>query len=384
MNTVSFIFGTRPEAIKMAPIILQLSKSKEFSLNICVTGQHKEMLDQVLQIFGIVPNYDLKLMKPNQTLSSVTADALVGLDKYFKMVRPQIVLVQGDTTSAFCGGLAAFYHKVPVAHVEAGLRTGNLNSPWPEEANRALLSRIAALHFAPTKSAADNLRKEGIERGSISITGNTVIDALKYAQSFVKTRNPEVRGIETNHPLFATNAAMVLITGHRRESFGKGFQSICQAIRKLAETFPDVWFVYPVHLNPNVQVPVEQILGKRKFKNIKLVPPQDYLSFIRLMDRSTIVLTDSGGVQEEAPSLGKPVLVMRENSERMEGVASGIVKLVGTDADLIFEKTAELLRDEKAYEKMAQTKNPYGDGKASQRIIQKIQEFFHSGKCSIA
>ena len=353
MKKISIVFGTRPEAIKLCPIILALKNNPDFDCRVCVTGQHKEMLYQVLDVFGVKPDIDLALMRPNQTLGELTSRAITALDNYFAVDTPDIVMVQGDTTTVLAGALAAFYHHVPVAHVEAGLRTWNLDSPWPEEANRVLTTRIAKWNFCPTENNRANLIKEGVDPRSIFITGNTVIDALMIAKDKVRVYNDGRR--------------RVLITGHRRENFGRGFEQMCTAIYNLATEFPDVEFIYPVHLNPNVQEPVKRILAG--VSNIRLTEPQSYLPFVELMRNAYLILTDSGGVQEEAPSLGKPVLVMRDTTERPEAIAAGTVKLVGTDADAIYKETRKLLLDSESYRLMTMAINPYGDGRATGRII---------------
>ena len=378
MMKVSVIFGTRPEAIKLAPVILELKKHNEIECHICVTAQHREMLDHVLEIFDIIPDTDLNLMKPNQSLARLTALAVKGIDEYLENERPDLVLVQGDTTTVLSASLAAFYHKIPIGHVEAGLRTGNMESPWPEEANRVLTSHLARIHFAPTEISRQNLIREGISPSNIVITGNTVIDALFIALRKIKNPPPEIPGID-NSLLVRDDSKIVLITGHRRENFRKGFDSICRAIRNLASRFPDVHFVYPVHQNPNEHVPVMKMLGNnggRVLPNIHLIAPLPYLPFVALMDRATLILTDSGGIQEEAPSLGKPVLVMRDTSERPEAIIAGTAKLVGTSSDKILREVSLLLTDRIAYESMVKKHNPYGDGKAAAKIAEIIQERF--------
>ena len=376
---VSVVFGTRPEAIKLAPVILEMKKKKSIECRVCITAQHRQMLDQVLDVFRIVPDVDLRLMRPNQTLAGLTARATIALDQYMGEEKPDIVLVQGDTTTVFVASLVAFYHQIPVGHVEAGLRTGNLYSPWPEEANRVLTSHIAALHFAPTSSSRDNLIREGIDAKCITITGNTVIDALLHTLRRVKKSQPRIDGMDGGLLKGRKTPRIVLITGHRRENFGKGFESICQAIRNLASRFPDVHFVYPVHLNPNVQAPVMKMLGNnggRVLPNIHLIAPLPYLPFVALMDRATLILTDSGGIQEEAPSMGKPVLVMRNTSERPEAISAGTARLVGTSRARIEREVSRLLTNSAAYREMSQTHNPYGDGKAAKRIVKTIIERF--------
>ena len=359
---ISVIFGTRPEAIKLCPVVLALKADPAFDCRVCVTGQHREMLQQVLDVFGVVPDVDLALMRPNQTLGGLTSRAIAAIDEYLAQEKPDIVMVQGDTTTVLAGALAAFYHHIPVAHVEAGLRTGNMESPWPEEANRVLTTRLAKWHFCPTENNKNNLLKEGVAVDDIYVTGNTVIDALLIAREKIKQSNN----------LKSNNSRMVLITGHRRENFGEGFEHICNAIRKLATEFPDVDFVYPVHLNPNVREPVNRLLSG--LPNVKLIEPQSYLPFVKLMSEAYLILTDSGGVQEEAPSLGKPVLVMRDTTERPEAVTAGTVKIVGTKADDIYRETRTLLTDRAAYEAMAAAVNPYGDGKAVERIVKILKE----------
>ena len=368
---IAVIFGTRPEAIKLAPVILALQADRTFACHVCVTAQHRQMLDQVMAIFSIKADCDLDLMQPDQTLAGLTARAVEGLDRYLAREKPDAVLVQGDTTTVFCGALAAFYHQIPLGHVEAGLRTGNLYSPWPEEANRVLTSRLARWHFAPTAVSRNNLLAENVPQENIYVTGNTVIDALFLAQERLRANNLRIEGLpEFLQPqTHAGQPRMVLITGHRRENFGDGFESICQAIAALARRYPQVHFVYPVHLNPRVREPVERILGRAERANIHLIEPLEYLPFVGLMSRADLLLTDSGGVQEEAPSLGKPVLVMRDTTERPEGVEAGTVRLVGTDFDAIVSSTAELLDSDAAYSRMSRAVNPYGDGKSAQRIV---------------
>lgn len=364
---ISIIFGTRPEAIKLCPVVLALKANLAFECKVCVTGQHREMLQQVLDVFGVVPDKDLALMRPNQTLGGLTSRAIAAIDEYLAVEHPDIVMVQGDTTTVFAAALAAFYHHMPVAHVEAGLRTWNMESPWPEEANRVLTTRLAKWHFCPTENNKKNLLKEGVPEKDIYVTGNTVIDALLMAKENVKANPPIISGLPTD--LMASDERIVLITGHRRENFGEGFEHICTAIRNLAMRFPETHFVYPVHLNPNVREPVGRILGHHCGKNVHLIDPQGYLPFVALMNRAYLVLTDSGGVQEEAPSLGKPVLVMRDTTERPEAVESGTVKLVGTSADDIYREAQLLLIDSSAHARMAATANPYGDGRAVERIL---------------
>jgi UDP-N-acetylglucosamine 2-epimerase (non-hydrolysing) len=362
---ISVIFGTRPEAIKLAPVILGLRRDTRATCRVCVSAQHRQMLDQVLELFEIRPDVDLDVMRPDQSLAALTARALQSVADYLEEERPDVVVVQGDTTTTFAASLAAFYQRIPVAHVEAGLRTGNLLSPWPEEANRLLTTRLAALHFAPTERNRRNLLEEGIAEHHVHVTGNTVIDALFLALPRARTECPRLEGIDAA-------SRVVLITGHRRESIGAGFGAICRAIRRLAQQFPEVHFLYPLHLNPNVRGTVLAMLGGKggaRTPNVHLIDPLAYLPFVACMDRAWLILTDSGGVQEEAPSLGKPVLVMRDTTERPEAVAAGTVKLVGTDEDRIVREVSLLLTDEHAYRQMARAHNPYGDGKAAQRIL---------------
>lgn len=371
---VSLIFGTRPEAIKLCPLVLALQADQRFEPHVCVTGQHKEMLQQVLDVFEIEPDANLELMRPNQTLAGLTARAITAVDAYLTEHQPEVVVVQGDTTTVFCAALCAFYHRIPVGHVEAGLRTWNKYSPFPEEINRVLASRMTDLHFAPTETARHNLLREGVAEAAIHVTGNTVIDALLLARRKVDAQPPTIAGLPEALQPGTDGPRVVLITGHRRESFGAGFESICQAIAHLAASFPDVHFVYPVHLNPNVREPVHRLLGGGQAANIHLIEPLGYLPFVGMMSRATLILTDSGGVQEEAPSLGKPVLVMRDTTERPEAVEMGTVKLVGADYDRIVEESRRLLTDPAAHEVMANAVNPYGDGKACQRIVEVFQQ----------
>ncbi|WP_343745558.1 UDP-N-acetylglucosamine 2-epimerase (non-hydrolyzing) [Chitinophaga sp.] len=389
MNKVLLVFGTRPEAIKMCPLIKELEKYPEiFEVKVCVTGQHREMLDQVLNIFNVQPDYDLKIMKQGQDLFDVTVGVLSGMRDVLDNAKPDIVLVHGDTTTSTAAALAAFYKQVPVAHVEAGLRTHNMYSPWPEEMNRSITGRIATYHFAPTKISRQNLLDENISSEQVFVTGNTVLDALHLVLERVKNDQEVQTGIEdvlVQHGLASSllsawngndsnGRRLVLITGHRRENFGDGFRSICQAIKKLAEKYPEVDFVYPVHLNPNVRKPVNEILGEAALPNVHIIAPLDYLPFVYLMNKSTLILTDSGGVQEEAPGLGKPVLVMRNTTERPEAVTAGTVKLVGVDEDKIYHEVSMLLDNKDAYSQMAQAVNPYGDGKACQRIVRMLNK----------
>ena len=371
MRKIAVVFGTRPEAIKLCPVVLALKANPAFECRVCVTGQHREMLQQVLDVFGVVPDKDLALMRPNQTLGGLTSRAIAAIDDYLAEEKPDIVMVQGDTTTVLAGALAAFYHHIPIAHVEAGLRTWNMESPWPEEANRVLTTRLTKWHFCPTENNKANLLKEGVSERGIFVTGNTVIDALLMAKEMVKKSLPIIEGLPTD--LMASNERMVLITGHRRENFGEGFEHICTAIRNLAVRFPETHFVYPVHLNPNVREPVGRILGHHCGKNVHLVEPQSYLPFVALMNRAYLILTDSGGVQEEAPSLGKPVLVMRDTTERPEAVTAGTVKIVGTARESIEAETIRLLTDENEYAKMKMAVNPYGDGEAVERIVKVLE-----------
>ena len=365
---ICVIFGTHPEAIKLCPVVLALKANLAFDCKVCVTGQHREMLQQVLDVFGVVPDKDLALMRPNQTLGGLTSRAIAAIDEYLAEEKPDIVMVQGDTTTVLAGALAAFYHHIPIAHVEAGLRTGNMESPWPEEANRVLTTRLTKWHFCPTDNNKANLVKEGIAENDIYVTGNTVIDALMIAREKVQLNPPKIEGLELD-----PNRRMVLITGHRRENFGGGFENICSAIKRLAIDYPDVDFVYPVHLNPNVRDPVNRILGNN-LNNVKLIEPQSYLPFVWLMNNAYLILTDSGGVQEEAPSLGKPVLVMRDTTERPEAVDAGTVKLIGTEAEDIYREASKLLSDSNEYSKMAAAVNPYGDGNAVERIVEVLSK----------
>lgn len=371
MKKVSIIFGTRPEAIKLCPLILAMKEHPDLEPHVCVTGQHREMLDQVLEVFGIVPDVDLALMQPNQTLGSFTARAIGAVDAYLAEQKPDMVIVQGDTTTVFSAALAAFYRHIPVGHVEAGLRTWNKRSPFPEEINRVLTSRVADLHFAPTTTSRDNLLKENVPTDRIIVTGNTVIDALLIAVDKVKANPPDILGLPRHLLNGNSRRPLVLITGHRRENFGDGFVNICRAISQLSGQFSDTAFVYPVHLNPNVRRPVFDILSGHR--NIYLIEPLSYLPFVALLNRASLVLTDSGGVQEEAPSLGKPVLVMRDTTERPEAVEMGTVKLVGTDTDAIVNNLSTLLTNKEAYATMANAVNPYGDGKACERILAAVE-----------
>ena len=365
------VFGTRPEAIKMAPVVLALQESRDIEVCVCVTAQHREMLDQVLQLFDIVPAFDLNIMTPGQSLNGIVSSVLSDLEPVFEDFAPHLVLVHGDTSTTLAASLAAYHKQIRVGHVEAGLRTGNLYSPFPEEANRKLTSALVDIHFAPTDGAALNLQNEGVDPANILVTGNTVIDALLSAKGRVDQDASIAEGLASRFPFLDDNKRVILVTGHRRESFGDGFERICDALIQL-DAIPDVEIVYPVHLNPNVQEPVYRRLAKTN--NVNLIDPQDYLPFVYLMMRSHIVLTDSGGIQEEAPSLGKPVLVMRETTERPEAVEAGTVELVGTNAELIVTKIRTLLEDAKAYGRMSQAHNPYGDGEAARRICSYIEQ----------
>ena len=363
------IFGTRPEAIKMAPLILSLRNQEVFETKICVTGQQREMLDQVLSAFGIIPDHDLKIMKPGQSLSDISIETLKGLEYVLASEYPDLVLVHGDTSTSFAASLAAFYQKIPVGHVEAGLRTGNIYSPWPEEMNRRLTGVIARHHFAPTMSAKKNLSLEGVPDSAICVTGNTVIDALVFMTQKLSLDPALLCAVRAQLNFLDPTRKLILVTGHRRENVGRGFLDICSALTKLASR-DDVQIVYPVHLNPNVREPVKLALGHNP--KIHLIEPLDYIPFLYLMQQSYLVLTDSGGIQEEAPSLGKPVLVMRETTERPEAVEAGTVKLVGTEASRILFEATTLLDNGAAYKAMANAHNPYGDGMASERIIQHL------------
>jgi UDP-N-acetylglucosamine 2-epimerase (non-hydrolysing) len=367
------VIGTRPEAIKMAPVIQALSANAGFDSRLCVTAQHRSMLDQALGLFEIVPDFDLNVMKANQGVADVTASVLRGITDVFTKFRPDIVLVHGDTATTFAAALAAYYSKIPVAHVEAGLRTGNLYSPWPEEANRKLTGALATWNFAPTKNAQQNLIDEGVDPSSIEITGNTVIDSLFQVVAMLEDNDFLSDQLRQQFSFLAPDKQIILVTGHRRESFGDGFERICEALVQTARKFCDVQIVYPVHLNPNIQEPVNRILSG--IENIYLSEPLDYLPFVFLMKRAHIVLTDSGGIQEEAPSLGKPVLVMRDNTERPEAVDAGTVKMVGTEVSAIVDNLTTLLTDADAYQKMSFAHNPYGDGNASSRIVRSLSTF---------
>jgi len=365
------VFGTRPEAIKMAPLVHALAQEEGIESRLCVTAQHREMLDQVLQLFSIVPDYDLNIMQPGQGLTEITSRILEGLKTVFSDFTPDVVLVHGDTTTTFAASLAAFYHRIPVGHVEAGLRTGDLWSPWPEEANRTLTGHLASYHFTPTTTSQQNLLRENLPAQRIFVTGNTVIDALFWVRDRVLSDDALRNSLAARYPFLAADKKMILVTGHRRESFGDGFERICNALAEIARLHPDTQIVYPVHLNPNVSEPVNRILSG--IDNIILIEPQEYLPFVWLMDRAWLILTDSGGIQEEAPSLGKPVLVMRDTTERPEAVAAGTVMLVGTDGAKIVSEVNRLFTDEEAWHTMSRAHNPYGDGLACQRIVQALK-----------
>ena len=375
MKKILLVFGTRPEAIKMAPLVKALQKDTEhFETRVCVTAQHRQMLDQVLEVFGITPEYDLNIMAPNQDLYDITAKVLLGLREVLKDFRPDTVLVHGDTTTSMAASLAAFYMQIPVGHVEAGLRTYNMLSPWPEEMNRQVTDRICTYYFAPTEQSRANLLQENIDAKKIFITGNTVIDALLMAVDIISTTAgvKEKMAKELQEKGYTVgDREYILVTGHRRENFGDGFLHICKAIKELAALHPEMDIVYPVHLNPNVQKPVYELLSG--LSNVYLISPLDYLPFIYAMQHSTLLLTDSGGVQEEAPSLGKPVLVMRDTTERPEAVEAGTVKLVGTDAEAIVSNVTALLQDKEMYKRMSETHNPCGDGQACERIIAALR-----------
>ena len=377
------VFGTRPEAIKMAPLVKEFQKHPDdFETIVCVTGQHREMLDQVLHIFDIKPDYDLNIMKQGQDLYDVTARVLTGMRDIFKVCRPDVVLVHGDTTTSTAAALAAFYQQIPVGHIEAGLRTHNIYSPWPEEMNRQITGRIATYDFAPTPLSRENLLKENVPDSQITVTGNTVIDALYWVVDKIKSDKALDRSLENelakagyDVTRLSGGKKLVLITGHRRENFGDGFINMCTAIKDLTNRYPDVDFVYPMHLNPNVRKPIHEVFGENLtgLGNMFFIEPLEYLSFVYLMEKSTIVLTDSGGIQEEAPGLGKPVLVMRDTTERPEALDAGTVKLVGTNYDKIVNEVSLLLDDQAAYEKMSKAVNPYGDGKACGRIVGRLK-----------
>ncbi len=368
------VFGTRPEAIKMAPVVSALAANPEFDSRICVTAQHRQMLDQVLRLFSILPDYDLDLMRAGQTLASITCGVLAGLDNVLADFNPHLVLVHGDTTTTFAAALAAFYRRIPVGHVEAGLRTGNIHSPWPEEMNRRLADVMSAWYFAPTEASRDNLLAEGVDGGRIVVTGNTVIDALLQTANRIRCDAALSNELAGSFDFLDPLRRLVLVTGHRRENFGAPFEQFCLALKRIAESRPDVQLVYPVHLNPNVQAPVKAILSG--VPNIHLLPPQNYQPFVYLMLRAYLIITDSGGIQEEAPALGKPVLVTRDITERPEAVVAGTAKLVGTDAETIVRKALWLLDDPVEYNRMARAHNPYGDGRAAARIVDTLKFAF--------
>ncbi|MBQ3688586.1 MAG: UDP-N-acetylglucosamine 2-epimerase (non-hydrolyzing) [Bacteroidales bacterium] len=384
MHKILLVFGTRPEAIKMCPLVKEFQKYPEdFETLVCVTGQHREMLDQVLKIFDVKPDFDLNIMKQGQDLYDVTSKVLLGMRDVLKQVWPEVVLVHGDTTTSSAAALAAFYQQIPVGHIEAGLRTHNIYSPWPEEMNRQITGRIATYNFAPTPLSKENLLKENVSENSIIVTGNTVIDALYWVVSKIKSSekiSEELKTVLKNSGYdtdrLSNGKKLILITGHRRENFGDGFINMCTAIKDLTQKFSDVDFVYPMHLNPNVRKPIHEVFGEdlSGLKNMFFIEPLEYLSFVYLMEKSNIVLTDSGGIQEEAPGLGKPVLVMRDTTERPEAVTAGTVKLVGTDYNAIVNNVSELLENSSAYEKMSKAVNPYGDGKACQRIVERLKQ----------
>lgn len=383
MKKIMLVFGTRPEAIKMAPLVKAFqAKNDEFETIVCVTGQHREMLDQVLHLFDIKPDFDLNIMKQGQDLYDITSRVLLGMRDVFKVCKPDILFVHGDTTTSTAAALAGFYQQIPVAHVEAGLRTNDIYSPWPEEMNRQITGRIATYNLSPTQLSRQNLLKENVDENKITVTGNTVIDALHWVTAKIKSDKNlddnlsldlKSKGYDTKR--LVGNRRLILITGHRRENFGDGFLHICHAIQDLAKKFPEVDFVYPMHLNPNVRKPIHQVFGEdlNNLGNIFFIEPLEYLPFVFLMEKSDIVITDSGGIQEEAPGLGKPVLVMRNTTERPEAVDAGTVKLVGTDYDAIVDNVSKLLTDRNLYNKMSKATNPYGDGKACERIIRYIE-----------
>ena len=382
MKKIMLVFGTRPEAIKMAPLVKAFQEKKEdFKTIVCVTGQHREMLDQVLHLFNIKPDYDLNIMKQGQGLYDITSRVLLGMRDVFKEYRPDILFVHGDTTTSTAAALAGFYQQIPVAHIEAGLRTNDIYSPWPEEMNRQITGRIATYNFSPTQLSRQNLLKENVDNSKITVTGNTVIDALHWVTSKIKNdqeldkklaKELTTKGYDCSR--LKDGKQMVLITGHRRENFGDGFLNICHAIQDLAKKYQDVDFVYPMHLNPNVRKPIHQVFGEDLSNpgNVFFIEPLEYISFVFLMEKAHIVLTDSGGIQEEAPGLGKPVLVMRDTTERPEAVEAGTVKLVGTNYKAIMDNVSKLLSDKEEYNKMSKANNPYGDGQACRRIVEKI------------
>lgn len=381
INTLC-IFGTRPEAIKMAPLVKLLNADHRFSNKVCVTGQHQQMLQVFLEIFQMVPDLNLNVMTADQDLSTLTTKIMMGLKRVFEQWRPNIVLVHGDTTTTLAAALSAYYHRIPIGHVEAGLRTGNINLPWPEEANRKLTDAISSLHFAPTDISRQNLLKEGYNSKTIFVTGNTVIDALLTTAHEINNRPELLTNILAQLPMLKLERRIILVTGHRRENFGAGFERICNALLSIALRFPEVDIIYPVHLNPSVQKPVCAFLGK--VKNIYLIPPIDYLAFVYLMKNAYMILTDSGGIQEEAPSLGKPVLIMRDKTERPEAIVAGTAKLVGTNVKIIMKHVEELLTNDDAYAMMSCRSNPYGDGTAAQKIVDVIASLFHNQQEKVA
>ncbi len=376
MQKILIVFGTRPEAIKMAPLVKEFEKHTDtFETKVCVTAQHREMLDQVLDLFEITPTYDLDIMKPGQDLYDVTSNVLLGMKPVLADFKPDVVFVHGDTSTTFAASLAAFYQQISVAHIEAGLRTGDIYSPWPEEANRQLTTQITTYHFAPTATSKDNLLKENVNEQSVEVTGNTVIDALFLALEKIKSdkqlETEIIQHLATLDYKLQDDKKIILVTGHRRENHGQGFINICSALKEIALNNPDIDIVYPVHLNPNVQKPVKELLSN--VANIYLIEPLQYEQFIYMMDKSYFIITDSGGVQEEAPSLGKPVLVMRDTTERPEALDAGTVKLVGTDTELIIKEAQELIDNKEAYERMSRASNPYGDGHACQKVVKFLK-----------
>jgi UDP-N-acetylglucosamine 2-epimerase (non-hydrolysing) len=372
VKKVLVVFGTRPEAIKMCPLVHALAKEPQIESRVCVTAQHREMLDQVLELFEINPDYDLDIMQPNQGLYEITANILQKIKPVLEDFKPDLILVHGDTSTTFVTSLAAFYQQIKVGHIEAGLRTGDIYSPWPEEANRKLTSALTQHHFAPTAGSEKNLLNENIPQANITVTGNTVIDALLWVKEKIASNKKLEKALSSQYNFLDQSKRLILVTGHRRESFGDGFENMCKALRKIATTHSDVEILYPVHLNPNVQEPVNRLL--KDINNVYLIDPQDYLPFVYLMTRAHIILTDSGGIQEEAPSLGKPVLVMRDTTERPEAIDAGTVKLVGTNSKKIVNEVNELLNNEQAYLAMSKAHNPYGDGRACDKIVKKILE----------
>lgn len=366
-QNILVVFGTRPEAIKMAPLVRRLQAFEGVRCGVCVTAQHRQMLDQVLDLFGITPDYDLNLMRTGQTLGGLTSQILTMLDPVLEGFQPDVVLVHGDTATTLGASLAAYYRRISIGHVEAGLRTGDLYAPWPEEGNRKLTGALALHHFAPTQASRLNLLSEGVSGDRIHVTGNTVIDALRLAVEQLEGNPEQIERMRREFPYLSADRRMILVTGHRRENFGRGIEQICSALAAISKRYPDSQIIYPMHLNPNVREPVERLLGG--LENVVLIEPQEYLQFVYLMNRAWLILTDSGGVQEEAPSLGKPVLVMRDTTERPEAVAAGTVRLVGADSDRLVGAVTELWEDPAAYSAMSRAHNPYGDGKASERIV---------------